>query len=54
MLTKRILDDRILLQLVTGLFEIVRKIIDPQTTLSDHSDRPVYLLDDPTPIKEVV
>jgi uncharacterized protein (DUF1501 family) len=27
--------------------------IDPQTTLPDHSGRPVYLLDDPTPIKEV-
>ena len=28
--------------------------IDPQTTLPDHTGRPVYLLDDPTPIKELV
>ena len=28
--------------------------IDPQTTLPDHSGRPVYLLDDPMPIKEVM
>lgn len=28
--------------------------IDPQTTLNDHSGRPVYLLDDPKPIKELV
>jgi len=27
--------------------------IDPQTTLNDHSGRPVYLLDDPTPVKEL-
>jgi hypothetical protein len=27
--------------------------IDPQTTIPDHSGRPIYLLDDPTPIKEV-
>ncbi len=27
--------------------------IDPQTTLNDHSGRPVYLLDDPTPIGEL-
>jgi uncharacterized protein (DUF1501 family) len=28
--------------------------IDPQTTLPDHQGRPVYLLDDPRPIREVV
>ena len=28
--------------------------IDPQTTINDHTGRPVYLLDDPTPVKEVV
>jgi uncharacterized protein (DUF1501 family) len=28
--------------------------IDPQTTLNDHSGRPVYLLDDPRPIRELV
>jgi hypothetical protein len=28
--------------------------IDPQTTLNDHSGRPVFLLDDPTPIKELM
>jgi len=28
--------------------------IDPQTTLNDHTGRPVYLLDDPTPVKELI
>jgi len=28
--------------------------IDPQTTLDDHSGRPVFLLDDPTPVKELL
>jgi uncharacterized protein (DUF1501 family) len=28
--------------------------IDPQTTIADHTGRPVYLLDDPSPVKEVV
>jgi hypothetical protein len=28
--------------------------VDPQTALPDHSGRPVFLLDDPTPIKEVM
>jgi len=28
--------------------------IDPQTTINDHTGRPVYLLDDPTPVKEVL
>jgi uncharacterized protein (DUF1501 family) len=28
--------------------------IDPQTTLNDHSGRPVYLLDDPRPVRELV
>ena len=28
--------------------------IDPQCTLNDHSGRPVFLLDDPTPVKELL
>jgi hypothetical protein len=28
--------------------------IDPRTTINDHTGRPVYLLDDPTPVKEVM
>jgi hypothetical protein len=28
--------------------------IDPQTTLNDHTGRPVYLLDDPAPVKELM
>jgi len=28
--------------------------IDPQTTLNDHNGKPVYLLDDPQPIKELI
>ncbi len=28
--------------------------IDPQTTFPDHTGRPIFLLDDPTPIKEVL
>ncbi|HEY3789267.1 MAG TPA: DUF1501 domain-containing protein, partial [Urbifossiella sp.] len=28
--------------------------IDPQSTLNDHTGRPVFLLDDPTPVKELM